>query len=235
MSVKKIESEKLDTKSVRPLRTVRSYARRGRPLTQYQDQNWESLWPLYGLAPDYRLEGSVLFNREAPRILEIGYGMGHGLLTLANENLGIDYVGIEVHRPGVAALVLGAGRAKLTNIRTYCADAVQIMENCISPESLDEVLLFFPDPWPKKRHHKRRLVQPAFVALVARCLKPGGKFHMATDWEDYAKHMVKVMAQMPQFEPLPGEAMRPSSKYAERGKRLGHNVWDLIFKKNLGS
>jgi tRNA (guanine-N7-)-methyltransferase len=222
----------LHTKSSRPLRTVRSYVRRGRPLTQYQDQNWDNLWPIYGLASDYRLDGSLLFNREAPRILEIGYGMGHGLLALATENPGTDYVGIEVHRPGVAALLLGAGRAKLTNIRTYCADAVQIMENCISPESLDEVLLFFPDPWPKKRHHKRRLVQPAFVALVGRCLKPGGKFHMATDWEDYAKHMIKVMAQMPEFAPLLGEAKRPSSKYAERGQRLGHNVWDLIFNKN---
>lgn len=233
--LRKIENKKVDTQSIRPLRTVRSYARRGRPLTSYQYQNWEILWPRYGLAPDYVLDWSALFNREAPRIVEIGYGTGRGLLTLANDNPGIDYVGIEVHRPGVAALVLGAERAKLTNIRTYCADAIQIMVNCISPESLDEVLLFFPDPWPKKRHHKRRLVQPAFVALVAGCLKPNGKFHMATDWEDYAKHMVKVMAQMPQFTPLPGEAMRPSSKYAERGKRLGHNVWDFIFQKNVES
>lgn len=220
-------------KEITTERPIKSFIRRGRPLTSGQRLGWDTLWPQYGLPLGEPLDWPATFGRQQRRVLEIGFGTGRGLLTLAQQNPDTDYVGIEVHRPGVASVLLGIQEAQITNLRLYWGDAVSILNECIAAQSLDEVLLFFPDPWPKKRHHKRRLVQVPFVESVALRLKKNGVFHMATDWEDYARHMQAVMKQLPQFSlietSLPGEPSRPSSKYAERGQQLGHTLHDMLF------
>lgn len=220
-------------------RSIRSFVRREGRMTPRQKQALEAHWLKYGVdAPVGDLDFVTLFGREAPLIVEIGFGMGQSLLTLAKQNPQNNYLGIEVHKPGVGALLADLVEQDVTNVRIMMTDAKEVMENHVPSESLEGVLLFFPDPWPKVRHHKRRLVQPDFVACVARRLKKGGYLHMATDWENYAQHMMQVAsncqqldnkAGVGQFTPRPES--RPITKFERRGQKLGHGVWDLLLIK----
>jgi len=219
-------------------RPVRSFVRREGRMTHAQRRALDELGPRYGLPHDQGvLDLDGAFGRSAPRVLEIGFGMGDALAEMAAAHPEQDYLGVEVHRPGVGSLLLKLDDLGLSNVRVLCADAVQVLKGCLADHALDAVHIFFPDPWPKKRHHKRRLVQPAFVELVRRKLKPGGRLHLATDWEDYAQHMLEVLettaglrnaAGPGGFAPRPD--YRPLTKFERRGQRLGHGVWDLIFE-----
>jgi tRNA (guanine-N7-)-methyltransferase len=184
------------------------------------------------------LDLDAVFGRRAPRVLEIGFGMGDALHVLARERPNWDFLGIEVYRPGIGSFLRGLEDKAITNVRVIAEDAVQVLEHMIPDASLTRVHLFFPDPWPKKRHHKRRLIQPTFVALLARKLVSGGIFHMATDWEDYAHHALAVVSQSDVFRNTasgdgftPRPSWRPRTKFEQRGERLGHAVWDLVFER----
>jgi tRNA (guanine-N7-)-methyltransferase len=223
----------------KPLRKIRSFVRREGRLTTSQQQALETLWPEFGIEQTTKLiDLDQTFTRSAPRVLEIGFGMGTSLAEMARLMPDKDFLGIEVHRPGVGSLLKQIDKQGLTNLRVLCADAIEILEHQIPDSSLDMVLLFFPDPWHKKRHHKRRIVQLAFLDLLALKIKQDGIIHMATDWEDYAIHMMNVLTTHPDFANTYGNAnyaerpdYRPVTKFELRGKRLGHGVWDLIFKR----
>lgn len=218
-------------------RSIRSFTLRQGRFTAAQRRALNTLWPIYGLTfantlPDY----GQIFGRSAPLVVEIGFGNGETLAQLASNQPQTDFIGIEVHRPGVAQLLSRLKERELTNVRIFCADAVEVLTTQIADGSLTGVNLFFPDPWPKKRHHKRRLVTPVFASLVAGKLKCGGIFHAATDWEDYARHMLEVLEQCDQLENTAGKAKfsprpehRALTKFERRGQKLGHDVWDLIF------
>lgn len=220
---------------------VRSYVRREGRLTPSQKRALEELWPTYGLDfADRALDLDVVFGRErrGKRVLEIGFGNGELLAQLAQTRPLDDFLGIEVHRPGVGHLLQRLEKEALSNVRIISHDAVEVMQAQLLPESLDQVLLFFPDPWPKKRHHKRRIVKPDFVRLVATRLRPGGLFHLATDWQNYAEQMLEVIDSCGDFENTAGAgayserpATRPETKFERRGLRLGHGVWDLLYRK----
>jgi len=218
-------------------RAIRSFALRQGRFSVAQRKALDSLWPVYGLdAADAPSDFEAVFGRSAPLVAEIGFGNGETLAQLAADQPQIDFVGIEVHRPGVAQLLLRLKERELNNVRIFCADAVDILTHRIADESLSGVNLFFPDPWPKKRHHKRRLVNPEFIGLIARKLKIGGLFHAATDWEDYARQMLEVLEGCDRLENAAGKnrfsprpAHRALTKFERRGQQLGHGVWDLIF------
>lgn len=220
-------------------RRIRSFVRRQGRMTDRQARALQVLWPKYGLEPSEELlDLDLVFGRSAPRVLEIGFGMGDALADMAQAHPENDYLGIEVHRPGVGNLLARLEEQGSDNVRVFCFDAIEILQHQIPNESLDSVLLFFPDPWHKKRHNKRRIVQPAFVAMIRTKLKSGGVFHMATDWQDYAKWMMEVMNVAEGFENLAGTNQyserpdyRPVTKFERRGHRLGHGIWDLLFKK----
>lgn len=221
------------------MRRIRSFVLREGRLTKGQQHALDHFWSDYGLqyqASAYDL--NKVFGRDNPRVLEIGFGMGQSLVQMAAEAPDKDFIGIEVHRPGVGACLATAQAKALTNIKLFQHDAVEILEHSIADNSLDTVQLFFPDPWHKKRHHKRRIVQPEFVKLVQRKLKPGGVFHMATDWQNYAEHMLDVMQNMAGFKNMSATndyverpEHRPLTKFEQRGQRLGHGVWDLMYQK----
>lgn len=219
-------------------RRIRSFVRREGRLTPSQQRALDELLPRYGLDPAGPLDLDAAFGRRAPRTLEIGFGNGASLAEMAAAAPEQDFIGIEVHRPGVGHLLrLIAGR-ELTNVRIICADAVEVLRAAIPDAGLNRVLLLFPDPWPKKKHHKRRILQPEFVALVARKLVPAGIFHLATDWEHYAEQMLEVMEASPGFtnQSGPGRfaerpAGRPLTRFEQRGQRLGHGVWDLLYRR----
>ena len=221
------------------LRRIRSFVRREGRLTKGQQRALVELFPRYGITLQQGIiDFDALFGRRGARILEIGFGNGASLAEMATEHPENDYLGIEVHRPGVGNLLLQIEKQSLNNIRVSNDDAIEVLEQQIPDESLDDVYLFFPDPWHKKKHHKRRIVQPAFVNLIQRKLKPGGIFHMATDWENYAEHMMAAMSTAAGFKNIAGEgqytarpAYRPLTKFEQRGHRLGHGVWDLVFRK----
>ena len=220
-------------------RRVRSFVRREGRLTPGQQKALETLWPRYGLSTEGECRPGEIFGRAAPLTLEIGFGNGVSLVKMAANEPDSDFIGIEVHRPGVGHLLRKLEACGLANVRVFCHDAVEILEHNIANGCLHRVLLFFPDPWPKKKHHKRRIVQPAFVALVARKLKTDGHFHMATDWQPYAEHMLEVMAASPDFINCSESGRysdrpdyRPVTKFEKRGQRLGHAVWDLIYRRN---
>ncbi|MBT9569133.1 MAG: tRNA (guanosine(46)-N7)-methyltransferase TrmB [Thiobacillus sp.] len=182
------------------------------------------------------LDFGAVCGRSAPRILEIGFGMGEGLAESAAAHPENDYLGVEVHTPGVGALLKQVGERGLTNVRVIQHDAVDVLTEMLAPASLDGVHIFFPDPWHKKRHHKRRLIQPELVALLASRLKPGGYIHLATDWENYAEQMLAVLSAEPQLantvaDYAPRPDSRPLTKFEQRGIRLGHGVWDVVFRK----
>lgn len=232
----------MNNQDVTQRREIKSYVMRAGRMTPGQERGLEQGLPRYGL----RLEEGVLqpqkvFGRQAPLTLEIGFGMGQSLLQMAKEAPEQDFIGVEVHRPGVGALLNGMLTDSVDNVRIYSCDAIEVLNQCVADESLDRVLLFFPDPWHKSRHHKRRIVQPAFAVLVHKKLKQGGVLHMATDWEPYAEHMLEVMNAAPGYKNLSVDntwvarpAERPVTKFEKRGTRLGHGVWDLKFTKITG-
>ena len=223
----------------RPRRGVRSFVVRAGRMTVAQERAWRELWPAIGVPEgDGPIDLDALFGRRAPRTLEIGFGNGESLVALAAAHPERDYLGVEVHRPGIGHLMLRCEAERLTNVRAVCRDAVEVLEQRIADQSLDELLLYFPDPWHKKRHHKRRIVQPAFVELVARKLGPGGVLRMATDWQDYAGHMLAVAGACAALRNesvtgdfVPRPESRPVTKFERRGHRLGHGTWDLAFHK----
>jgi len=220
-------------------RAVRSFVVRAGRMTAAQERAWTELWPRYGIETgNALLDLRAIFGRDAPVTLEIGFGNGESLIALAAAHPERDFLGLEVHRPGVGHLMLRAEELGLTNVRAVCRDAVEVLQQCMAPGSLDEVLLYFPDPWPKKRHHKRRIVQPEFVALVASRLREGGTFRMATDWQPYSVHMLEVAsgcARLRNASPdggfVPRPESRPVTRFERRGQRLGHGVWDLAFTR----
>ena len=218
-------------------RPIRSYVLRQGRVSNAQRRAHDTLLPVYGVPYAPRpLDLAALFGRSAPRVLEIGFGMGETTAEIAEKHPGNDYLALEVHTPGVGSLLKALEARRLANVRIVQHDAVDVLEHMITPGSLDAVHIFFPDPWPKKRHHKRRLVQPPFVSLLASRLKPGGYIHVATDWEEYAQQILEVMSAEPAlrntadgFAPRPG--YRPLTKFEQRGLKLGHGVWDVVFKK----
>jgi len=218
-------------------RPIRSYVLRQGRVTDAQRRACETLLPRFGL-PYSRgpLDLDRVFGRVAPRILEIGFGMGETTARIAVQHPEIDYLGTEVHTPGVGSLLNRIVELGLANVRVIQHDAVEVLAHMIAPESLDGVHIFFPDPWPKKRHHKRRLIQPPFVALLVSQMKRGAYVHVATDWEDYAQQIMEVLSAEPRlantadgFAPRP--AWRPQTKFESRGLRLGHRVWDVVFRR----
>jgi tRNA (guanine-N7-)-methyltransferase len=221
-----------------PRRGIRSFVLRAGRITAAQKRALEELMPRYGLAfAGAPLDLDAAFGRRAPRVLEIGFGNGDTLVELALRSPERDFIGAEVHAPGVGHCLLAAEAAWLTNLRVVMHDAVELLRDGIAPGSLDELLLLFPDPWPKKRHHKRRIVQPEFVSLVADRLKPGGCFRLATDWEPYAAWMMEVIGASPALTNAAaggGCVDRPergATRFERRGRRLGHGVFDFEFRK----
>ena len=202
-----------------------------------QQRAYAELLPRYGVS--YRpgfLDFAGLFGRKAPVVVEVGFGMGETTARIAAENPGTDYLGIEVHAPGVGSLLKQLEERSLTNVRVITHDAVEVFRDMVPPDSLAAIHVFFPDPWPKKRHHKRRLLQPEFAALAASRLASGGRLHVATDWQEYADHVLEVLSAVPGlrntaegFAPRP--AARPETKFERRGLKLGHGVWDLLFTR----
>ncbi|UTW10716.1 tRNA (guanosine(46)-N7)-methyltransferase TrmB [Marinobacterium rhizophilum] len=227
------------TEDQKPMRAVRSFVLRAGRMTEGQQRGLDEAWPEMGLdIAGGMIDPAAVFGREAPLVLEIGFGMGDSLLQMARQMPEKNYIGIEVHRPGVGRLLNNARTEGLTNIRVYAEDAVEVLAQCIPDGSLDCLQLFFPDPWHKKKHNKRRIVQAAFAQSVRNKLKVGGVFHMATDWENYAEHMMDVMsaaegyrnsAGAGEFSPQPD--FRPVTKFQNRGEKLGHGVWDLMFER----
>jgi tRNA (guanine-N7-)-methyltransferase len=223
-----------------PLRTIRSFVLRGGRMTPSQKRAYDGLWQTYGLdCSDGMIDLEQIFGRQAPAILEIGFGMGDSLVAMAKAAPEHDFIGIEVHKPGVGRLLNLSAESELKNIRVFCADAIEVLNNCIKDNSLNRVQLYFPDPWPKKKHHKRRILQPEFLALVRKKLKMKGQFHAATDWQEYAEHMMAVLSGAPGFMNQLGQgrfairpAYRPTTKFEKRGENLGHGVWDLIFERH---
>ena len=217
---------------------IRSFVRRAGRLTDAQANAVTQHWRTFGLSPDGLLDFDAVFGRRAPRFLEIGFGMGDALLELAAANPGHDYVGVEVHEPGIGRLLRGLSDQQLNNVRVIRGDAADIVRKHIADASLAGVLVFFPDPWPKKRHHKRRLIQSGFTQLLADKLECGGQLHLATDWDDYACQMLSVLGAQPQLCNLAGNGCfarrpdsRPMTKFEIRGVRLGHGIWDLLFER----
>lgn len=221
------------------IRTIRSFVKREGRLTSGQLQALDSQWPEFGVdfSPE-ALNMTQLFKREAETILEIGFGNGDSLWQMAQANPHKNYFGIEVHRPGVGHLLRLIENSDCKNIRISNYDAIDVLAQQIADNSIDRLQLFFPDPWHKQKHKKRRIVQQDFIQQVSRLLKPGGTFHLATDWQDYAKHMLGEMNASPLFENCSGDKTfvpkppeRPTTKFEKRGQRLGHGVWDLLFCK----
>ncbi|MFY0656101.1 MAG: tRNA (guanosine(46)-N7)-methyltransferase TrmB [Neptunomonas phycophila] len=227
------------TEEKKYMRTVRSFVMRAGRTTEGQQKALEEVWPEMGLElKNGAIDFAEVFGRQAPVVLEIGFGMGDSLIEMATQQPDKNYIGIEVHRPGVGRLLSRANEAGLTNIRVYAEDAVEVLAECIPGNSLHALQLFFPDPWHKKKHHKRRIVQPEFAQKIRQKLEVGGYFHMATDWENYAEHMMEVMTAAEGFTNQAGEGeysprpeWRPVTKFQKRGERLGHGVWDLMFER----
>lgn len=226
--------------SERPLRRVRSFVKRDSRMTESQRQALQVLWPHYGLKlEDGRVDFTKVFKREAPLVLEIGFGSGASLVAMAKQHPHEDFIGIEMYHPGIGALLNEMQIQQVDNIRIYHADAVEVLEQCIAENSVDVIQIFFPDPWRKRKHHKRRLIQPDFVRLLASRLKLHGTLHLATDWEHYADHMIRVLSEAEEFVNLAGHGQcaerspqRPVvTKFEERGKRSGRKIWEFQFAK----
>ena len=214
------------------INVIRSFTRREGRLTLGQRIACETLWQHYGIdEKNGIIDFDQIFNRHAATLLEIGFGNGDTLLAMAKAQPQWNFIGIEVYRPGLGALLANLKKQQLTNVRVFHADALDVLKNNIPNQSLSAVHLFFPDPWPKRPHHKRRLVQKEFCLLVAEKLQKEGYFHIATDWEDYAVHMQKVIAALPIFQIVPAIQARPLTKFEKRGRNLGHEVYDFVLKK----
>lgn len=212
------------------IKTVRSFVKRYRKLTPNQQKTFDEGWEVYGL--DITKEAPI---NKIPLVLEIGFGMGLTLLNFAKKYPKQNFIGVEIHQPGILTLLSQLKLQPLNNIHIYHEDAVTVLQECIFDNSLAKVLIFFPDPWPKKRHHKRRLIQPKFIELLQKKLKPHGILHIATDWEDYANHIIAVLKNNSAFkllEPHESRAFledRISTKFEQRGKKQGHTIFDLLF------
>jgi tRNA (guanine-N7-)-methyltransferase len=211
--------------------TIRSYVRRKHRMTPGQARALEEYWPQYGLNVE-----SGWVNCSGECMLEIGFGMGYSLLAMAARHPEKSFIGIEVHRPGIGALLLAAAKQGITNIRVFNEDAVIVLKQCITDKSLSKIQIFFPDPWPKKRHKKRRLIQSDFVTLLQQKLKPGGQLHLATDCADYAQQMLAIVEATPGFENCAGtgqylseQNQRPMTKFERRALDEGRIIWDLLF------
>lgn len=221
------------------LRTIKSFVIRAGRMTHGQQLAIATGWKNYGLElTEHKLDYEQIFKRDAPIILEIGFGMGQSLFTMARTTPEHDFIGVEVHKPGIGALISLLQENQLNNVRVFNCDAIDVLKQAIPNNSLNKVLLFFPDPWHKARHHKRRIVQAEFVQLVRSKLKIDGIFHMATDWQPYAKYMLEVMQIAQGYQNLavdnhyiPRPQERPKTKFEARGEKLGHGVWDLKFKR----
>ena len=224
---------------MQPRRPIKSFVLRGGRVTAAQQRALDELWPKYGVdEPRGTLDLDSVFGRAAPRCLEIGFGTGDVIAALAEAHPDIDYLGIEVHPPGVGRLLLSADRANLRNLRVIRGDAVEALSRSIGDACLDEVLIFFPDPWHKTRHAKRRLVDADFIATVARKLRAGGLLRLASDWQPYAEQMLDVCNAEPALASLSADRtfvarpeFRAPTRFERRGERLGHRVWDLAFRK----
>ncbi len=220
-------------------REIKSFVLRVGRMTAGQQRGWAECWDTWGLKKeDGLLDIGEAFGREAPVVVEIGYGMGLSLIEMAGTETDKNFIGIEVHRPGVGSLLNETQAAGVTNIRSYCDDAVQVLRDCIADGSLSRVQIYFPDPWHKTRHHKRRLIKDSFIQAIRPKLAIGGVIHLATDWESYAKQMMKVMTAAEGFKNTVSEGdyaprpdFRPLTKFEKRGHRLGHCVWDLLFER----
>lgn len=229
------------TESPHP-RQIRSFVRRAGRQTRAQERALKELWPRFGLGPPASgapplLDLVAAFGRAAPCVLEIGFGNGDALVTMAAESPDRNFLGAEVHAPGVGHCLLAIERLGLTNVRLLNQDAVDVLRERLPEHSLAGVHLYFPDPWHKKRHHKRRLVQPDFVALLGDRIAPGGYFHAATDWPDYAAHIQAVMAGSRAFRPAgtdspAGAGTRPRTRFEARGERLGHPIWEAVYRRS---
>ena len=221
------------------IRTIKSFIKREGRLTPGQQRALKLLWPEFGIEySEQALDLNSLFNRDADKILEIGFGNGHSLWQMAQAEPDNDYIGIEVHSPGVGHLLQLIEESTTKNLRIVSYDAIDVINHQIPDLSLSKVQLFFPDPWHKKKHHKRRIVQTEFANMLAKKLKPNGIFHLATDWEHYAEHMISVMNSNQNFVNLsennnfvPKPDFRPTTKFETRGTKLGHGVWDMMYKK----
>lgn len=220
-------------------RTIRTFVMRTGRITPSQHKALTTFWPYFGLeANGQQLDFKHIFGRSAPLTLEIGFGMGDTLVSMAREYPERDFLGIEVHLPGVGRTLAQIAEQKLTNLRVMREDALDILRQQISTDTFDRIQVFFPDPWHKKKHHKRRLVQPETVALFAQKQVAGGLLHLATDWQPYAEAMLEVMSAQTDYQPAPGlctqrPVFRPETRFEQRGHRLGHAVSDLIFKRTL--
>lgn len=218
-------------------RSIRSFVLRAGRLSPAQNRALETLMPRWGVAwQETPLDFAALFGRQAPVALEIGFGMGESTISIAQAMPEVNFLALDVHPPGVGNLLKRIEEEGITNIRVMRHDAVEVVERLIPLNSLSRIHIFFPDPWPKARHHKRRLVQPPFIKTLAQHLKPGGVMHLATDWENYAEQMLEVLSHEPllrnQYEGFaPRPEYRPLTKFEQRGLRLGHGVWDLLFER----
>ena len=222
-----------------PLRTVKSFVRRQGRMTPGQTRGIEQGWPRFGLTLQQgMLDYATVFGRAAPVVFEIGFGMGESLATMAKAESDKNFIGVEVHRPGIGRLLAQLLDENIDNLRLFEGDAKDVLAQSIPDASLDRIQIYFPDPWHKKKHHKRRLIQPGFVQLLATKLRPGGLLHLATDWENYAGQMLEVLsaeaalrntAGAGNYAPRP--VFRPLTKFEARGQRLGHGVWDLLFTR----
>jgi len=218
---------------------IRSFIRRQGRMTVAQKKALEVFWPRYGLSLQNPMMENALLPRGVPLILEIGFGNGDSLVAMAEAHPEYDYIGIEVHLPGVGHLLHRAGELNLQNLKVYADDAIDVLQQAVKDQSLDRVQLFFPDPWHKKRHHKRRIVNADFLSLLHQKIKPGGQFHVATDWKPYALQIAETLKAAQGFTPSAPDGSpfserphdRPITKFEHRGQRLGHGVWDLIWTR----
>ena len=218
-------------------RPIRSFVLRQGRVSNAQRRAHDTLLPKFGIPYSAQpLDLDQIFGRSAPKVLEIGFGMGETTATIAAQHSGNDYLGIEVHTPGVGSLLKRIAELDLTNVRIIQHDAVEVLRNMIAPDTFDAVHVFFPDPWPKKRHHKRRLIQPPLISMLCERMKPGAYIHVATDWQDYAEQILAVMSAEPRLintahDYAPRPDYRPQTRFESRGLKLGHGVWDIIFRR----
>jgi tRNA (guanine-N7-)-methyltransferase len=218
-------------------RPIRSFVLRQGRVSNAQRRAYDTLLPRFAIPYAAQpIDLDRVFGRRAPKILEIGFGMGETTATIAAQHPECDYLGVEVHTPGVGSLLKSIVEHNLTNVRIIQHDAVEVLRNMIAPDTLDAVHVFFPDPWPKKRHHKRRLIQPPLISMLCERMKSGAYIHVATDWQDYAEKILDVFRHDPRlantaegYAPRPD--YRPQTKFETRGLKLGHSVWDIIFRK----
>ena len=228
-----------DNETASHRRTIRSYVRRAGRLTPSQQRALDELWPQFGVEFEpHLLNFETLFGRAAPRVLEIGFGNGESLVQLASDNPASDFIGIEVHDPGTGHCLIAAQEAQVSNIRLISHDAIDVLQLQIPRGSLSRINLYFPDPWPKRRHHKRRIVQSDFIELCADCLESSGSLHIATDWANYAEHIDEVLKESSRFvcaarrEHSGDNALaRTASKFEQRGLQHGHQIWDWQFDR----